>query len=328
MCATSTGKNVVASSLEEIELEVLTLHNTINVRATVERAKRIGELLLSAKARLPHGEYVLSRTRNLIMARPLRPARTRRLGRLDSPLQLVALEDRITPVIDLVSINLAGTAAGNGRTQIGPGGGSRDQQLSADGRFVVLVSLATDLTAEAEGGSFDIYVRDTILDTTELVTRTLSGKTGGGSGQRITTDGRYVLYTGSRSEGPNGFVPAGTFTPVSNGGGHVYRRDLQTDTTELAASAPTASGVRAGAASPATPTSATTDGTSSSPTAGPTWSPTTPTARSTCSSGTWWRRPRRSSAAPRPEAWPMGGPTDRSSAATGRPSFSVPGRPT
>ena len=50
--------NAVDSSLEEIELEVLALHNAINVRATVERAKRIGELLLAAKARLPHGAYL------------------------------------------------------------------------------------------------------------------------------------------------------------------------------------------------------------------------------------------------------------------------------
>ena len=45
-------------SLREIEQEVLTLHNAINVRGTVERAKRIGALLLAAKSRLPHGGYL------------------------------------------------------------------------------------------------------------------------------------------------------------------------------------------------------------------------------------------------------------------------------
>jgi DNA modification methylase len=58
MWPTFTGVIAVDSSLEEIELEVLTLHNSINVRGTVERAKRIGELLLAAKARLPHGGYL------------------------------------------------------------------------------------------------------------------------------------------------------------------------------------------------------------------------------------------------------------------------------
>ncbi|MBX3400038.1 MAG: hypothetical protein KF873_14955, partial [Gemmataceae bacterium] len=142
------------------------------------------------------------------------------------------LEDRRVPTIALVSANPAGEA-GNGRSTIGID--VLDQQLSADGRFVVFHTLARDLTPEPDNNEFagfDVYVRDTVNNTTELVSRTLNGaESGSGFARRISADGRYVLFQGGRSEGPDGVVPLGSFGAANNGGNHVYRRDLQDDKT-------------------------------------------------------------------------------------------------
>lgn len=142
------------------------------------------------------------------------------------------LEDRRVPTIALVSANPAGEA-GNGRSTIGID--VLDQQLSADGRFVVFHTLARDLTPEPDNNEFagfDVYVRDTVNNTTELVSRTLNcAESGSGFARRISADGRYVLFQGGRSEGPDGVVPLGSFGAANNGGNHVYRRDLQDDKT-------------------------------------------------------------------------------------------------
>ncbi|MFO0804134.1 MAG: FG-GAP-like repeat-containing protein [Gemmataceae bacterium] len=146
-------------------------------------------------------------------------------------LHLQQLEDRLAPAIDLISINPAG-AAGDGRSTIGVD--VNDQQMSADGRYVVFHTLARDLTPEPDNGEFgfDVYVRDTVARTTELVSRTQNEAEGGaGFGQRISADGRYVLFNAGRSEGPDGLVPSGSFGPVNYGEAHLYRRDLWNDTT-------------------------------------------------------------------------------------------------
>lgn len=44
--------------MPDIESEVLTLHDALNVRTTVDKARRIGELLLEVKRRLGHGEFL------------------------------------------------------------------------------------------------------------------------------------------------------------------------------------------------------------------------------------------------------------------------------
>ena len=44
--------------LRQIELEVLAIHGSINLRPTIDKARRLGELLIEAKARLPHGHYL------------------------------------------------------------------------------------------------------------------------------------------------------------------------------------------------------------------------------------------------------------------------------
>jgi hypothetical protein len=45
-------------NLNKLEIEIMQLRNCLNVRSTVETARKIGELLLKAKAALPHGKYL------------------------------------------------------------------------------------------------------------------------------------------------------------------------------------------------------------------------------------------------------------------------------
>ncbi|OWK46634.1 DNA-methyltransferase [Fimbriiglobus ruber] len=45
-------------NLTSLEIEILQLHNNLNVRPTVETARRIGNLLSEARAQLGHGKYL------------------------------------------------------------------------------------------------------------------------------------------------------------------------------------------------------------------------------------------------------------------------------
>jgi Tol biopolymer transport system component len=82
---------------------------------------------------------------------------------------------------------------------VGPDGRPRrgsGPQVSADGRFVVFASTAQDLVPGHSGGpSSDVYVRDMVANTTQLVSID-SGDRGQGDADAITMtrDGRYVLY--------------------------------------------------------------------------------------------------------------------------------------
>jgi RHS repeat-associated protein len=132
----------------------------------------------------------------------------------------VFLYDRGTGRTSLVSINAAGTLSGNGP--------SIDPHITPDGRYVVFRSSATDLvSAQTVSGFADVYVRDLVAGTTRLASVNSSGT--GGAGQNcadisITPDGRYVLFD----------TPANNLAPSdTNNAVDVFRRDLQTNTTQL-----------------------------------------------------------------------------------------------
>jgi uncharacterized repeat protein (TIGR01451 family) len=90
----------------------------------------------------------------------------------------------------LVSVNLSGTAAGNGQSYNG--------RISADGRYVAFLSNASDLVPNDTNNATDVFLRDLQAGTTILVSRRNSG---GGSGNgdndepAINADGRYVAFT-------------------------------------------------------------------------------------------------------------------------------------
>jgi Tol biopolymer transport system component len=127
--------------------------------------------------------------------------------------------DRTTGRTDLVSVTPAG-APGNDV--------SRDPSLSADGRFVVFGSFATDLVAGDTNLRQDVFVRDMVTATTRLVSGATEGVVGlpaasslsGMSGAReISDDGRYVVF--------NSFA-TNLVAGATNGTQHVYVKDLTT----------------------------------------------------------------------------------------------------
>jgi Calx-beta domain-containing protein/WD40 repeat protein len=110
--------------------------------------------------------------------------------------------------------------------------------ISADGRFVAFVSVASNLTPEGNL-SGNVYVRDLQTNTTTLVSRA-SGANGakgnaGSGGIAISAGGRFVVFQSSASN----LDPA----DVDNND-DVFVRDLQTNTTMLVSRATGATGAK------------------------------------------------------------------------------------
>ena len=116
------------------------------------------------------------------------------------------------------------------RVSIGSLGQQGDDQsfhpaISADGRYVAFTSYAANLVAGDANGVEDVFIRDRVAGTTELVSLDSSGMqaNGGVSCASISTDARYVTFYGSASN----LVPGDT-----NGTMDVFVRDRLTGTTE------------------------------------------------------------------------------------------------
>ncbi len=104
------------------------------------------------------------------------------------------VHDRNTGMTTRVSVDSSGI---QGNDDSGGGGaGSIQSFISADGRYVVFYSLASNLVPGDTNGSSDIFVRDRQLGTTTRVSVDSSGNQGnGGSGNPyISPDGRYVTF--------------------------------------------------------------------------------------------------------------------------------------
>ncbi|HEV3478398.1 MAG TPA: hypothetical protein VG144_03005, partial [Gaiellaceae bacterium] len=127
----------------------------------------------------------------------------------------VFVRDRHLRLTERVSVTNAGLQ-GNGV--------SFDASISADGRFVAFASHASNLVAGDTNGAFDVFVRDRLLGTTELVSISSTGAqtTNGAADPAITADGRYVAFVG----GGTGLVAGDT-----NGFNDVFVHDRQTRTT-------------------------------------------------------------------------------------------------
>ncbi len=97
--------------------------------------------------------------------------------------------------------------------------------ISADGRFVAFVSSAANLVPNDTNGKADVFVRDLLLGTTEIVSISTDGTQGNddASYPAISADGRIVAFT-SRA---NNLVPNDT-----NGWWDIFVRDRQTGITE------------------------------------------------------------------------------------------------
>ena len=112
--------------------------------------------------------------------------------------------------------------------------------ISADGRYIVFSSNAQNLDGAITAES--IFIRDTLTDTTKLVSRAsgVSGVPGNdqSSNPTISADGRYVAYASTATN----LDPAADNDPGSD----VYLRDTVSNTTELISRQDGAAGPRGG----------------------------------------------------------------------------------
>jgi len=131
----------------------------------------------------------------------------------------VFVRDRLNGTTELVSFSTAGNGGNNT---------SNYAWISADGRYVVFNSLATNLTPGDTNASEDVFVRDRLLATTERVSvatngaqaNSFSGVLDPGS---ISPDGRYIVFTSLATN----LVPGDTNTHYD-----VFVRDRVSATTE------------------------------------------------------------------------------------------------
>jgi Tol biopolymer transport system component len=131
----------------------------------------------------------------------------------------VYLRDRIRGVTELISARLDGTGAGNSW--------ARNPSISADGRFVLFSSAASDLAAIDTNERGDVFVRDRLLATTELVSISVGGEDSADNGSfsgLLSADGSTAVFISSA----NDLVPLPTPAPFD-----YYARHLRGGTTEL-----------------------------------------------------------------------------------------------
>ena len=107
--------------------------------------------------------------------------------------------------------------------------GSYDPTISADGRIVAFTSNAS-LVPEDDNLQSDVYVRDTVAGTTELVSESYGGGVSNEDykysyGAVVSGDGRHVAFMSYVRD-----LTAATSDTVWQ---QVYVRDLESDTTEL-----------------------------------------------------------------------------------------------
>jgi Tol biopolymer transport system component len=129
--------------------------------------------------------------------------------------------DRLTGAWENASVSSSGTQANNSASY---------PTLSADGRYVVFDTSATNLVPNDTNGHFDVFLRDRLNGTTEIVSLSSSGAQGNSNSNApgpgaISADGRYVVFW---SDATN-FVAS----DVNGTEGDVFVRDRQTGATEL-----------------------------------------------------------------------------------------------
>ena len=109
---------------------------------------------------------------------------------------------------------------------------SRQPALSGDGRFIVFSSTATNLVAGDVNGVEDVFLRDRLLGTTELVSVAAAGASGNAGASdfpSVSDDGRYVAFQSNASN-----LVAGD----ANGARDVFVRDRMLGATTLVSVTP------------------------------------------------------------------------------------------
>ncbi|MBD2772309.1 TolB family protein [Iningainema tapete] len=127
-----------------------------------------------------------------------------------------------SPSFDIIRLSVDSNGIQGNRSS-GP------SSISADGRYVAFTSSASNLVANDTNNSSDVFVRDTVNNTTTLVSVDSNGIQGNGSSgsSSISADGRYVAFTSRASN----LVPNNTNRILNNLG--VLVRDTVNNTTTL-----------------------------------------------------------------------------------------------
>lgn len=100
--------------------------------------------------------------------------------------------------------------------------------ISGDGRYVAFYSPATNLVAADTNGTWDVFLRDNLTNTTSRITVDSSGAQGTGGGMpawaspALSSDGRYIAYESSHSN----LVPGDT-----NSNSDIFLRDITSNVT-------------------------------------------------------------------------------------------------
>lgn len=132
----------------------------------------------------------------------------------------VFIRDLFTSSNILVSADATGVYSGNNT--------STDSSISVDGRYVAFTSSSSNLVALDNNKFQDVFVRDTQLGVTKLVSVDTTGTTSGNADSYspiLSSNGRYVLFhskAGNLASGVSG-------TTSEN----VYWRDLQSGATRV-----------------------------------------------------------------------------------------------
>jgi len=111
-----------------------------------------------------------------------------------SALVNVYLRDTVRATTLLISVGARGRLAN---------GSSYDPSISADGRYVAFVSDATNLVKERDvNRAADVFIRDTVRNVTQLVSRRATGGTANGPSTqpRISADGQIVIFQSEASD--------------------------------------------------------------------------------------------------------------------------------
>src|SRR4028119_1996696 len=129
----------------------------------------------------------------------------------------IFLRDTLTNTTTRVSVDSAGNQGNNA---------SGNPSISADGRFVAFNSGASNIVPGDTNNNNDIFVRDTLTNTTTLVSSDSAGKQGNNASglTSISADGRFVAFNSYASN----LVPGDT-----NTGRDIFVRDTLTNTTTL-----------------------------------------------------------------------------------------------
>jgi Tol biopolymer transport system component len=171
----------------------------------------------------PDGRYVLfaSRANNLVLSGANSPF----LNQVP-PKMNVFLRDRTNGTTTLVSVSFSGTGPGNGD--------SIPTALSPNGQFALFESTASDLVLGDTNNATDIFLRDLVHGTNQLVSvRTNGGCANGSSWESaMTPDGRYVAFASAATN---------LVMNDTNGIQDIFVRDTQAGVTLLASPDATAS---------------------------------------------------------------------------------------